>query len=389
MVFYNLFSVTVFAVCLSRIPKTKSLERLYFIACLEVVIHQILADYFLGTAAGFHFFFLLMGIIPYMIFEKKANISLTVSSVLTIIFMIYENIFIASKYEIDDAVINVIRVLNITITLFIIVIMLLIFTKIVENVENHLTRQKKSLEQEINLAAVIQQNFFAQDISILKGWDIAYFSHPMVGVSGDVYDFYKKDGVLHGLGIFDVSGHGISSGLVTMLVKNIIFHEFYNGFNRELWEVMNRINDRVIREKGDIENYLTGILLRINNNRIEMVSASHPEPIMYKKSEKRTYFIPQIKDAVGAIGIQDFPAFYYSQYFDFDKGDTLVLYSDGITDIQNADGEMFGKERLLNIVDKTNNLSANMQIEEISKAVDEFRGTEPQNDDITVIVIKK
>ena len=110
---------------------------------------------------------------------------------------------------------------------------------------------------------------------------------------------------------------------------------------------------------------------------------------MYKKSEKRTYFIPQVKDAVGAIGIQDFPAFYYSQFFDLDKGDTLVLYSDGITDIQNAEGEMFGKARLLDIVDKTNDLPANMQIEKISEAVDEFRGSEPQNDDITVIVIKK
>ena len=64
------------------------------------------------------------------------------------------------------------------------------------------------------MAAVIQQSFFRQDVKNIKKYEVAYFSRPMVGVSGDLYDFYKTGDKLDGLGVFDVSGHGISSGLV-------------------------------------------------------------------------------------------------------------------------------------------------------------------------------
>ncbi len=389
MVYYNIFSISVFSGCLFFLRKTKSFERLYYIACFEVIVHQILADYFLGTQAKFHYFILLMGILPFMIFDRKAIKTTVVSAILTTMFVIYENLEIFPKYEISESILLVIQYINITITIFIIVIMLFIFTKIVENVEDHLTRQNHALEKEISLATTIQQNFFKQNVTSLKDWDIAYYSKPMLGVSGDLYDFYKKDSELKGFGIFDVSGHGISSGLVTMLVKNIIFHEFYNGTKLDVWEIMNKINDRVIAEKGDIENYLTGILARINGNNLEIVNAAHPAPIWFKREEGMAYFVNSDAEARGAIGLADFPAIYISQNIELKSGDYILFYSDGVTDMVNEDGVSFGKERLMRLVELLNQINPEQQIDHLQKALKEFRGEQPQNDDVTFIIIRK
>lgn len=389
MFYYNIFSVSVFFISLFLIPRARSLFILYVHASVEVVTHQVLANYFIGTDADFHYFILLMGFLPFLIFNKKIKISVVTSLLMAVAFILCVNDNHPGVYEVSDFVIYLLRNINVGITILIIVMILFIFIKIVQNVEGHLKRQNTVLEKEINLASSIQQNFLKYDFSDLKDWDIAYYSNPMMGVSGDFYDFYKKDNILRGFGVFDVSGHGISSGLVTMLVKNIIFQEFYKGENKDLWEVMNDINDRVIEAKGDIENYLTGILVRIQANKIEMVNASHPEPIIYRKSDDLVSYIPQNKISKGAIGIQGFPAYYASQFFDLKSGDFIVLYTDGIKDLQNSDGLCFGSERLSRVIELSSQLSAESQIEQIKKALKNFCGEEPQRDDVTVVIIKK
>ena len=87
---------------------------------------------------------------------------------------------------------------------------------------------------------------------------------PLAGVSGDLYDIFYTGNHLNGLGIFDVSGHGISSGLVTMLVKNIIEQEFHDGSNEKLEDVMYIINDRLIEEKGNTKRSLFRFQPQVN-----------------------------------------------------------------------------------------------------------------------------
>lgn len=391
MFFYNIFSISIFSLIIFLIPKKKSFIGLYFLAAVEVIIHQILADYFMGSNCDFHYFILLMGLLPFLVFEDKFKLSIPITIITTLLFVVYENITVLPKYEVSETVTNIVRCFNIAITIFVILSMILIYTLIVFRIEKNLETQKGALEKEIKMASLIQQNFFKQDISSISNWDIGYFSKPMVGVSGDLYDFYKKDGILRGLGIFDVSGHGISSGLVTMLVKNIIFQEFYkaNNSEEELWEVLNKINDRVIEEKGDIANYLTGILVRIKENNVEFANAGHPSPIYYSSVKRECKYIDKSLNSKGAIGLPGFPTFYESQYLDLAIGDELVFYSDGVLDLKNENGESFGKERLLNYIRENTNATAKEQIEYITQNIYNFCGNLPQNDDITVIILKK
>lgn len=391
MVIYNVFSIAFFTFTLFRIQKADSFVRIYSWCSAEVIPHQILSDYFLGTNANFHFFILLMGLIPFLIFKNKSKFLVPFAAFTSLLFIIIENCRNQPEYEIALFTQSVLRLANVSLSVGIIFFMILIFTYIVDNYETKLHKINLTLESEIALASVIQQNFFRQDLAEVKNVEISFYNKPMVGVSGDVYDFYKSGSKLDGFGLFDISGHGISSGLVTMLVKNIIIKEFYDHSSLELWEIMDHINERVILEKGGIQNYLTGVLVRFSENgKIELVSAGHPMPVIYHKDTGRCELLKQDSSSVGAIGIAGFPHFYNSIFVDFKKGDEIILYSDGVSDVSNENGEEFGVSRFMHAIEAnaSKKISVNEQAAALVREIELFRGKKAQTDDLTFIILK-
>ena len=389
MFHYNFVSIAIFLIILLLIPRFKSYVFLYNIALLEVIVHQVLADYFLGSYSSFHSFILLMGLLPFLIFENKKRYALPITIVSSLLYIFFSCRTIEAHALVSQATLFGIRCMNITITVFMIIFVVLIYTRVVYRIEYYLKNHSDSLENEIKMAAVIQQNFFRQEIDNIKKYEVAYFSRPMFEVSGDLYDFYKTGEKLDGLGVFDVSGHGISSGLVTMLVKNIIHQEFYKEKDEELWEIVNKINDRVIEEKGEIQNYLTGVLVRLYEDKFELVDAGHPAPILYKKKTGECNYVKLGERAVGAIGIAGFPVYYESLFYDFEDGDELILFSDGVVDIKNENEEYFGKDRLLEAAKINIGKPAAEQVSFIANSIYSFCGSREQNDDLTIIVLKK
>ena len=248
---------------------------------------------------------------------------------------------------------------------------------------------KENIENELRLAQVVQQSFFKHNETIYEDWAISYYNKPMAGVSGDFLDIYSTDNNLDGIGIFDVSGHGIASGLVTMLVKNIIFQEFYNGRNDKLKSIIDRINIRYIKEKGNIENYLTGILSRMDGNKIEFINAGHSMPIFYSAQEDSAHYVEDDNTAFGAIGLPDIPTNFVSHTVEMNRGDELIFFTDGATEATNADGDDFGKDRLLKSIFRNADRPLTTQVNCIVSDILTFIGNETQKDDITIIILKK
>ena len=249
--------------------------------------------------------------------------------------------------------------------------------------------EKDRTQKEIELASFVQQSFYNQTIPQLDNWEIATYMKPLAGVSGDLYDIFYTGNHLNGLGIFDVSGHGISSGLVTMLVKNIIEQEFNDGTKEKLEDVMYIINDRLIEEKGNIENYMTGILLRLNENNIEFVNAGHPSILIFRDSDKEPQIMPREKSQCGVIGISDFPINFHSTNLFINRNDTLLFYTDGIIEASNENDEQFGTKRLLESFQKCRNLPLNAQINSIIADLKQFIGAKALNDDITIMMLRR
>ena len=259
--------------------------------------------------------------------------------------------------------------------------------------EKELRHQKDLLSSEIYQAATIQKTFFHQNFTHFSDWEIACRCVPMAGVSGDMYDFYPSkiegEDSLCGAGIFDISGHGISSGIITLLAKNIIMQEFYEGDSIALKDTVQKINDRFILEKGPIDNYITGILLRCDGGKIELVNSGHQRPLLYKSKTKSVSFIENSPESFGAIGICSFPSVFDSVSFEMESGDELILYTDGIVDCENEKKESFGYEELTNVFRKSAGFTAEEQLELLYHTLESFAGDVEPEDDKTIVILRK
>ena len=259
-----------------------------------------------------------------------------------------------------------------------------------EETNSHLKYEIERADKEIELASFVQQSFYNVKLPEFKNYEVAYYNKPMAGVSGDLYDFYFNKDQLEGFGLFDVSGHGISSGLVTMLVKNIITDEFNKGKKLPLDKVMTITNERIISQKGNVENYLTGVLGRVKGNDVEFVNAGHPNVILYRAKSKTIELIKrgESKES-GIIGISGFPVTFECVTVSLEKGDKMLLYTDGLTETMNRNREEFGVERLKRTFVKGNDLKLEEQIQFIVDEAKTFANRTKIADDITLVILKK
>lgn len=270
----------------------------------------------------------------------------------------------------------------------------------VEERTKELSEKNVILTEGLHAVSNVQQNFLPPRKQIFRGWEIAISYKPLVNdVSGDLYDYYYTGNNLDGIGIFDVSGHGIPSGLMTILAKGIISQHFLNGItmSEPISQVLEKINKTYIQEKVNVENYITGLLFRFSNfNKneicsVEVANAGHPHPYLYKADTKEIIEI-QYEDArkqYGMIGLNDLPVSFPPVSFRMSPNDIIVCFTDGLTDVQNPNNEDFGKQRLKDIILKYADESAENIREHINNALFNFSQKKKPNDDITFIVLKR
>lgn len=251
--------------------------------------------------------------------------------------------------------------------------------------------QQEIANRDMSMAVNVQRSIIPQKAPMVNNYDIGLYAQAMSGVSGDFYDFYIQGNTLVGIGLFDVSGHGIASGLLTILSKSIIFRHFEKLVNLHLGKVMESINQELIQELEHVDNYLTGILLRFNDDKVEYVNAAHTEMLL-KRKEKDNVIIcaHKEKDIKGMfLGKSVLQTTYMPLQFSMKPGDLLLVYSDGITEQKNQDAEEFGLERLMDAFLNARGNTAQDICECIITAFNEFKGEAKLGDDLTVIVLKK
>lgn len=273
----------------------------------------------------------------------------------------------------------------------------------INQTEHELVEQKDLLSKEINQAALIQKTFYKQKCTAFKGWEVAYMCLPMAGVTGDLYDIYSEKetdaaagekGRLKGLGLYDISGHGISSGIITLLVKNLISQEFYENEKLGIVDMMNKINDRVIVEKGDIENYITGILVRVrnpdsdNSAELEFVNAGHQAPILYHKKTDSLEILKNSADSRGAIGLSAIESNYIEKKIHMEAGDQLILYTDGITDCVGPNKKELTLQGFADILIENISKPVEQQVQDILAQISAFKAEEPAKDDMTLLIMR-
>jgi len=258
------------------------------------------------------------------------------------------------------------------------------------NSELNLARQ--TYEKDMKLAVHVQQSFFPRWAPQVEDWDIAYKFKPAAGVAGDLYDFFTDGKHLTGAALFDVSGHGIAAGLVTMIAKNAIAHRFTSDFNVKLSTVMKGINERIIEDKGNVENYLTGILIRTSGNVVQLINAGHP--VVYLRKANGKCYPVQMNgqnqdDKCALIGIREINVDFLTMQFKMEAGDALILYTDCLSESRNLADDEFGGDNISEVFAKSGEGNAQSKLNHVLDAFENFTKGVPLKDDLTVIVMQK
>lgn len=269
-------------------------------------------------------------------------------------------------------------------------------TKALAEANSRLETEHAQNVRDMDLATHVQRSFYPQEVSVKNGWEIAIYFKPLSGVSGDLYDFYVFNDKLSGLGLFDVSGHGIAAGLVTMLAKNIIFNTYRDNLDSQLSDVMIKINDNIIRAKGSIENYLTGAMIRMNDiagqeGMIELVNAGNPPPLLHRIGTDNAIALAPERSKLqcGMIGIAGLDVHFQTVEFGMNENDSMLFYTDGITEAQNLSGQDYGLHRLKYSFAHAESGSAEKKLASVLRDFMIFVDDAPLKDDITIIVLKR
>lgn len=244
--------------------------------------------------------------------------------------------------------------------------------------------QLRQLESELELSQIVQRALLPQQVPSISGYDIAAFSRPAQIVTGDYFDFLNFEDGTHGFVLADVSGHGVSAGMLMSSLQTV-FHTLAPETDSPV-DVLKRIN-RLYIHNINFSTFVTIFFARFDpqTRTLSYASAGHNPPLLYRSS---TQGISWLKPTGPAIGLME----EYRVHLDsleLMQGDILLLYTDGIIEALDPLGsEQFGYDRLVELIQQNRDLPANELIQRIRQALNEFTQGSLLADDVTLILCK-
>ena len=248
-----------------------------------------------------------------------------------------------------------------------------------------LKKARDALWSEMELAKRIQTALLP-DREKMEGFEIAATMVPAKEVGGDYYDIIETPTGDKWVTIGDVSGHGVDSGLIMMMAQTSILSMVNNSSDCKPSAILQSVNS-VIREnisRLGSEHYMTMMAIHFDDSQMT-IAGKHQDVIIYRSALNKTEIIP----TKGTwLGIDDNIGKYLDDVLvSIEDGDLVLLFTDGITEAIDKNGEMYGQERLEQSLNQYADLPIGKLLDRIIKEVKVFQ--EEQLDDMTLVAIKK
>ena len=243
------------------------------------------------------------------------------------------------------------------------------------------SRAKARLDHEIEIASQIQHTLLPKALPNTPEVAVAGSTLSCHSVGGDCFDVIQLGGGRHGFFVGDVSGKGISAALLATLLQGVFFTTA--AMDISLPGVFSRVNLYLCERSGE-DRYATvfyGVLDKMG--RFEYVNAGHVPPLLRRKS-----------GALEGLGSANFPvgmfaeAEYQSARIQLEPGDFLVIYTDGVSEAQNPQNEMFEEARLRRIMESFTGETVEQLGDAIREGMRAFTEGAAQSDDITILVVQ-
>lgn len=246
-------------------------------------------------------------------------------------------------------------------------------------------REKERFERELEIAKHLHRKLLPQTPPSVKKINFGMLCEPALSVGGDYFDFLEsEEGKLFVI-LGDVSGKGMRAAFYMTLAKGLL-HGSFNLVkdHRELLTILNK-RFGTLCEEGV---FLTLIMLTIDceTQEILVTSAGHNPPLLFKNGE--ISLVPSRGLVVGPIPEEIMLKSLEEYRFRLEKGDVLLLYTDGVTEAMNPFLEEYGIERLKSVLANSVDLSAEEIVSKIRLSVLDFTAGSPLSDDLTILVLK-
>ncbi|HEY4643504.1 MAG TPA: SpoIIE family protein phosphatase [Bacteroidota bacterium] len=242
--------------------------------------------------------------------------------------------------------------------------------------------EKEAIEKEIEIAVKIQQLLLPQAVPPLDGFDISAVTVPSKRVGGDFYDIIGRGPGKALLVIADVSGKGIPAAMLVSTLQAWL-HAFVET-GMEVLEIVRRLN-KIIYEDSTIDKFITFYICEVDCRQkvLTSVNAGHNYPLLFRSDGG------MVQLEKGGISLGMFSeAEYTREEVQLASGDTLILYTDGVTEAMNRRGNLYGESRLYQCLRRHIGRPSSEIRDRIHEDVRSFMKDAPQADDITMMVVK-
>lgn len=259
----------------------------------------------------------------------------------------------------------------------------------INSLNHQLTVENDRMSSELAVTRRLQQMILprAKELNNIKELDIAGFMEPADEVGGDYYDVLQQNGRIK-IGIGDVTGHGLESGVIMIMVQTAIRALLINGETDPV-KFLSTVNQTIYKniQRMNSDKNLSLILMDYHNHVLNL-SGQH-ESVILIRADGGIEIIDT--DALGfPIGLTDeISEFIFELNINLNLEDLVVLYTDGITEAENASKEIYGIGRLIQVISKSHQKSVNQIRELVIADVREFIGSSKVYDDITLVVLKR
>jgi serine phosphatase RsbU (regulator of sigma subunit) len=240
-------------------------------------------------------------------------------------------------------------------------------------------------KDEISIAREVQNSMIPKEAPKYDGYEIDSYCETANDVGGDFIDFVTRENRLM-ITIGDISGKGMGAALHMVHVRAII--RYVSDLIASPVDILKTLNKDIIKnfKKG---LFLTAVIAEIDNNKITIARGGHPPIIIYKKSENSCIEVKPNGAALGMVNCELFDKTIQSQEISPEKGDVIFIYTDGIFEAMNSKKDEYGVAKVKEVLGANAYKDASDIKRILIDSVNNFRGMQEVNDDVTFAIIKK
>jgi sigma-B regulation protein RsbU (phosphoserine phosphatase) len=239
-------------------------------------------------------------------------------------------------------------------------------------------------KEQFRVASEIQQHLFPKCAPKYLGLDIGGRTYPADATGGDYFDFIPMLGDCVGIVVGDVTGHGVGPAL--LMAETRAYLRILARHNSDAGIILTDVN-QVLAEDVGTERFVTLFLVRLNarTRTVAYVNAGHIPGYIFGASGE---VLSPLRRTGVPLGLRADTVYHESAEIELSPGQMLLMLTDGFEEAEGPKEEMFGAERVLELVKRHREASAGDIVQALYHAVREFTEESPQIDDLTAIVIK-